>query len=96
MPRALRPSTVSSSSLSVQRASQTVEPGDAQAVTGSSVVDELGEPGTIRALSGGDVGEDTNRAGFKQAVSLGVEALVGSRDARVPEPSLLRHVSPLG
>ena len=41
-----------------QRASQTVEPGDAQAVTGSGVVDELGQTGTVRALPGGDVGED--------------------------------------
>ena len=36
----------------LERASQTVEPGDAQAVTGSGVVDELGEPGALRALSG--------------------------------------------
>ena len=68
-----------------QRASQTVEPGDAQAVTGSGVVDELGQTGAVRALSGGDVGEDADGARFEQAVSLGVEALVSGRDAGVAQ-----------
>ena len=31
----------------LERASQAVEPGDAQAVTGSGVVDELGEAGAV-------------------------------------------------
>ena len=66
-----------------QRASQTVEPGDAQAVTRSGVVDELGETGAVRALSGGDVGEQTDGACFEQAVSLGGKALVSGRDAGV-------------
>ena len=68
-----------------QRASQTVEAGDAQAVPGSGVIDELGEAGAIRALPGGDVGEDTDGAGFEQAVSLGRQALVRSRDPGVAQ-----------
>ena len=45
-----------------QGASESVEAGHAQPVSGSGVVDELGEPGAVRALSGGDVGEDTDGA----------------------------------
>ena len=52
-----------------ERASQTVEPGDAQAVARSSVLDELGKTGAVRALSGGDVGEETDGACLEQAVS---------------------------
>ena len=52
-----------------ERASQTVEPGDAQAVARSSVLDELGKTGAVRTLSGGDVGEETDGACLEQAVS---------------------------
>ena len=45
-----------------QRASQTVEPGDAQSVAGSSVLNEFGETGAVRALSGGDISEQTDGA----------------------------------
>ena len=68
-----------------QRASQTVEPGDAQAVAGSSVLNELGKTGAVRALSGGDIGEQTDGTCFEQAVSLGGKALVGGRDASVAQ-----------
>ena len=68
-----------------ERASQTVEPGDAQSVAGSSVVDELGKTGAVRALSGGDVGEETDGACLEQAVLLRAEALVGGRDAGVAQ-----------
>lgn len=49
------------------------------------MIDELAEAGAIRALPGRDVGEDTNGAGFEQTVSLGGQALVGSRDPGVAE-----------
>ena len=53
-----------------QRASQTVEPGDAQATPGSGVVDELGEAGAVEALSGDDVGKHPDRTGLDEAGAL--------------------------
>ena len=61
------------------------EPGDAQAIPGSGLVDEFGESGAVGALSGGDVGEYAEDAGFEQAIALSAQALVGGRDAGVAE-----------
>ena len=47
-----------------QRAAESIEPGDAQAVAGAGVVDEIGEAGMIEAPAGYDVGEDADGAGF--------------------------------
>ena len=81
MPWALRPSTVSSSSLSERP--EPVEANDAQAVTGSGVIDEFGEAGAIEAFARDDVGEDANGAGLDETGALGVEVLVVGRDAGV-------------
>ena len=59
-----------------ERAAQTVEASDAQAVSGPGVVDELGEPGTLETLSGDDVGEHPDRAGLDEACVLRLRVLV--------------------
>ena len=76
-----------------ERTSEPVEANDAQAVTGSGVIDELGEAGALEALARDDVGEDADGAGLDEPGALGVEVLVVGRDACVAKgvASASRH-----
>ena len=71
-----------------QRAAESVEAGDAEAIAWSGMVDELGEPGAVRARSGGDVGEHADRAGLGQAVALSVRVLLPGGHAGIAEDVL--------
>ena len=68
-----------------QGASESVEAGDAQAIAGAGVVEEIGEPWSIGASSEGDIGENTNGAGLEQAIALGVGALLPGGHASVAQ-----------
>ena len=58
---------------------------DAEAVTGSGVIDELGQGRAVEALTRDDVGEDANGARLNEPVALGVGILVVGRDASVAQ-----------
>ena len=66
-----------------ERASESVEANDAEAVTGSGVIDEFGQGRAVEALTRDDVGEDANGARLNEPVALGVGILVVGRDASV-------------
>ena len=66
-----------------QRPPQAVESGDAQAIPGPGVVDELGQAGPVEALSRDGVGEHPDGAGLDEAGSLGIGVLVVGGDASV-------------
>ena len=52
-----------------ERASEPVEANDAEAVTGSGVIDELGQGRAVEALTRDDVGEDANGARLNEPVA---------------------------
>ena len=58
-----------------ERAAESVEADDAQPVTGSGVLDELGQAGALEPLAGDDVSEDADGAGLDEADMLGVALL---------------------
>ena len=67
-----------------------------EAIPGSVVVHELGESWALEAFSADNVGEHPDGARLDEVHALGVGVLLVGGHARGPEPSLLRHISPLG
>ena len=59
-----------------ERASETIEAGDAESIAGSGVVDEPRESGALERLPRDDVGEHADGAGLDEALLLRGDGLL--------------------